>query len=64
MSFCVLSFGWRFSFMLLGLAGILWAAAWFWWFRDRPLSTPYASVAEMTSAEPGNAARWSGCGRS
>ncbi len=37
MSFCILSFGWRFSFMLLGVAGILWSALWFWWFRDRPL---------------------------
>jgi ACS family glucarate transporter-like MFS transporter len=38
MSFCILSVGWRFSFMLLGAAGILWSALWFWWFRDRPVS--------------------------
>jgi ACS family glucarate transporter-like MFS transporter len=38
MSFCILSVGWRYSFMLLGAAGVVWAALWFWWFRDRPAS--------------------------
>jgi ACS family glucarate transporter-like MFS transporter len=36
MSVCVLSVGWRFSFVMLGIAGLVWAALWFWWFRDRP----------------------------
>ena len=36
MSLCIVSVGWRFSFMLLGVAGTLWAVLWFWWFRDRP----------------------------
>ncbi|MDX6461725.1 MAG: transporter, family, glucarate transporter [Acidobacteriaceae bacterium] len=41
MSFCILSIGWRFSFMLLGVAGILWSVLWFWWFRDRPGSVSH-----------------------
>lgn len=36
MSLCVLRFGWRLSFLLLGVAGVFWAALWFTWFRDRP----------------------------
>ena len=55
MSFCILSFGWRFSFMLLGVAGILWSALWFWWFRDRPTSVDYRSVTDH--AETGTIVR-------
>jgi ACS family glucarate transporter-like MFS transporter len=50
-SFCVLKFGWRFSFVLLGIAGILWAVLWFWWFRDHPISNPRCSMAKMTRAQ-------------
>ena len=38
MSWCVLRFGWRNSFALLGMAGVFWALLWFTWFRDRPRS--------------------------
>jgi MFS transporter, ACS family, glucarate transporter len=50
MSFSILSFGWRFSFMLLGAAGIVWSALWFWWFRDRPISSGRAK--SETSVQP------------
>jgi ACS family glucarate transporter-like MFS transporter len=33
---CVEWLGWRESFALLGIAGVIWAAIWFWWFRDKP----------------------------
>jgi len=29
-------FGWRAAFFLLGLPGLIWAAIWYAWFRDRP----------------------------
>ncbi len=29
-------FGWRVAFFLLGIPGLLWAAVWFAWFRDKP----------------------------
>jgi ACS family glucarate transporter-like MFS transporter len=29
-------YGWRASFYLFGVLGLAWAAAWYWWFRDRP----------------------------
>src|SRR5207244_4071962 len=28
--------GWRTSFVLFGTLGVVWAAAWFAWYRDRP----------------------------
>jgi len=33
---CVEWLGWRESFALLGIVGVIWAAIWFWRFRDRP----------------------------
>ncbi|MCC6292987.1 MAG: MFS transporter [Bryobacterales bacterium] len=31
-----MAFGWRMSFMVFGVMGVLWAAAWYFWFRDHP----------------------------
>lgn len=28
--------GWRHSFMILGIVGLMWAVFWYWWFRDSP----------------------------
>jgi ACS family glucarate transporter-like MFS transporter len=33
---CVGCFGWRKTFMLLGILGVMWSAMWFFWFRDKP----------------------------
>jgi ACS family glucarate transporter-like MFS transporter len=46
MSFCILTVGWRFSFMLLGAAGMLWSVLWFWWFRDQPNPAVHSTVIE------------------
>jgi sugar phosphate permease len=43
MIFLANRYGWRFGFIVLGALGLLWAAAWLWWFR------PAASVAQGTS---------------
>ena len=29
-------YGWRMSFYVFGVAGLAWAAVWYWWFRDSP----------------------------
>jgi sugar phosphate permease len=43
-------FGWRMSFYVFGAIGVLWAAYWFWNFRDRPEGTePVAHRAEPGS---------------
>jgi ACS family glucarate transporter-like MFS transporter len=33
---CVAWIGWRKSFAVLGILGVVWAAIWFLWFRDKP----------------------------
>lgn len=38
--------GWRKSFVILGLIGIVWAVFWFFWFRDDPESHPQISETE------------------
>ena len=32
--------GWRVSFVIFGLTGVVWAAAWRAWYRDRPEEHP------------------------
>ena len=32
--------GWRASFVIVGAIGLVWAAAWFMWFRDEPAAHP------------------------
>jgi MFS family permease len=39
--------GWRASFVLFGAIGLLWAAAWFAWYRDRPEDHPAVNAAEL-----------------
>ena len=38
---------WRLTFPLFGAVGILWAAAWYLWFRDDPASHPGVNAAEL-----------------
>jgi ACS family glucarate transporter-like MFS transporter len=33
---CVARFGWRASFVVLGISGAIWSGVWYWWFRDAP----------------------------
>jgi ACS family glucarate transporter-like MFS transporter len=38
---------WRHTFPLFGLVGVVWAVAWFWWFRDDPHHHPGVNPAEL-----------------
>jgi MFS family permease len=40
-------FGWRTSFYVFGAMGVVWAAVWYWWFRDRPSEKPGVTAAEI-----------------
>jgi len=40
-------YGWRTSFYLFGLLGVLWALFWFRWYRDKPAEMPDISQAEL-----------------
>ena len=42
---------WRAIFVLFGFAGIAWAAAWFWWFRDEPRDHASVSADERDYIE-------------
>jgi MFS transporter, ACS family, glucarate transporter len=44
----IASLGWRSSFALLGLAGLVWAGAWLAWFRNTPEEHRSVSAAERT----------------
>ncbi|HEX6215494.1 MAG TPA: MFS transporter [Vicinamibacterales bacterium] len=39
--------GWRMSFVVFGLIGVVWAVAWQAWYRDRPEEHPAISAAEV-----------------
>jgi ACS family glucarate transporter-like MFS transporter len=39
--------GWRTSFVLFGALGVVWAAAWFAWYRDRPDEHPAVNREEL-----------------
>jgi MFS transporter, ACS family, glucarate transporter len=39
--------GWRLPFVECGALGLIWCAAWYFWFRDRPESHPSANEAEV-----------------
>lgn len=38
---------WRHTFMVFGLVGVVWAAAWYWWFRDDPHAHEGVNAAEL-----------------
>jgi len=38
---------WRHTFPIFGMVGVLWSAAWFWWFRDDPHSHRGVNAAEL-----------------
>jgi ACS family glucarate transporter-like MFS transporter len=39
--------GWRASFVIFGLLGVIWAIAWYAWYRDRPEEHPAMTGAEL-----------------
>lgn len=49
------AYGWRASFFVFGFAGIVWAAVWYWWFRDNPAEK--AGITPEEVAEIGSTPR-------
>lgn len=45
--------GWRWTFVVFGVPGILWAIAWHRWFRDDPEQHPSVSPAELEKIAAG-----------
>jgi sugar phosphate permease len=44
--FILVRYGWRVPFILFGCLGLLWAAVWFWYYRDGPEEHPSVNAAE------------------
>ncbi len=50
----VISFiGWRWTFVANGFAGIVWAAIWWFWYRDQPRDHAWTNEAEVELIETG-----------
>jgi len=47
----IIHFGWRAPFLVFGILGLLWAGAWFWYYRDTPLEHRYTNAAERSVIE-------------
>lgn len=47
-----LAYGWRASFFVFGILGVVWAAAWYWWFRDNPRDKEGVTAAEIAEIGP------------
>jgi ACS family glucarate transporter-like MFS transporter len=47
--------GWRSSFLLLAAIGTLWAAGWYWWFRDDPAAKKGVSASELAHIQENGA---------
>jgi len=48
-------YGWRASFFVFGAVGVVWAVAWYAWFRDTPAEqrgVSEAELAELSTAQP------------
>ena len=57
-------YGWRASFFVFGIVGVVWAALWYHWFRDSPAEKPGVSAAELSEtanqpAAPSHGFPWS-----
>lgn len=48
--------GWRWTFVAFGSVGAVWAAGFYWWFRDDPASHPAVNAAELEQIGKGAAA--------
>ena len=44
----IAAYGWRMPFFLFGAVGLLWAAAWYWYYRDTPEEHGSVNQAERT----------------
>ena len=49
----IISFvGWRRTFEIFGVIGVIWAVVFFWWFRDNPAEHPSVNKAELAQLPP------------
>ena len=51
-----LAYSWRVSFVVLGIASVIWAIAWFWYYRDTPAQHKRVTARELDEIGAGVAA--------
>ncbi len=51
--FLIQSFGWRMTFVICGVVGIVWVIVWLVWFKDNPEDHPKVSPAELAYIRKG-----------
>ena len=51
MVWLILHFGWRVPFFIFGAFGVVWAAVWFFWYRDTPSEHSWVNQAERDLIE-------------
>ena len=47
----MIAYGWRVPFFAFGVVGLIWAAAWYWYYRDTPAEHSSVNAAERTCIE-------------
>ena len=53
MPWLIIQIGWRWTFVVNGVIGIIWATIWLIWFRDNPKDNPKVNQAELEYIERG-----------
>ena len=53
MPWLIIQIGWRWTFVVNGVIGIIWATVWLIWFRDNPKDNPKVNQAELDYIETG-----------
>ena len=53
MPWLIMQIGWRWTFAMNGLIGIIWATVWLLWFRDNPKDNPRVNKEELDYIEKG-----------
>jgi len=47
----MIAYGWRVPFFAFGVIGLIWAAVWYWYYRDTPAEHASVNAAERTKIE-------------
>ena len=52
-AYLINAIGWRWTFATLSIPGVIWAAVYWWWYRDDPLTHPAVNEAERQLIQAG-----------
>ncbi len=53
-AYLIVAVGWRWTFVVFSALGLVWAAAFYWWFRDDPATHPATNTAERALIAAGS----------